>query len=77
MDSLLNIVYNDLRRKLSTKEKDLLKQEQLAWLKERDRYFKQQYKGVEKEFGFARSEWGEVEYLAVYIGMNDFVKKES
>ena len=38
-DSLLNVVYNYIRKDMTVLEKNKLKQEQLIWLKERDHSF--------------------------------------
>jgi|TARA_R110002051_G_scaffold254217_4_gene313164 uncharacterized protein YecT (DUF1311 family) len=38
-DSLLNLVYNNVRKQLNSDQKDKLKQEQLSWLKQRDKKF--------------------------------------
>ncbi len=38
-DSLLNVAYKNLKKKLNLFEQNELKNEQRKWLKERDRYF--------------------------------------
>jgi uncharacterized protein YecT (DUF1311 family) len=48
-DSLLNVVYRNLRLKLSSEEKSKLKKEQLGWLKKRDQYFRKVYSNTKKE----------------------------
>jgi uncharacterized protein YecT (DUF1311 family) len=48
MDSLLNVVYNHIRVTCDSIEKENLKDEQLAWLKERDDYFKETYSEFKK-----------------------------
>lgn len=40
MDSMLNRVYNKLRKQLSTSEFSTLKSQQISWIANRDRYFK-------------------------------------
>ncbi len=40
IDSLLNVVYNNIRSKLKKEDKNILKTEQLSWLKSRDLKFK-------------------------------------
>lgn len=40
MDSVLNVVYNNLRKTMSSAEKIAFKNEQLKWLSNRDAYFK-------------------------------------
>jgi uncharacterized protein YecT (DUF1311 family) len=51
-DSLLNVVYIKLRKKLNDYEKGKLKTEQLAWLKKRDQYFKKEYSKLKNENDF-------------------------
>ncbi|WP_278251848.1 lysozyme inhibitor LprI family protein [Sabulibacter ruber] len=51
MDSLLNVVYNKLRRPLDPSGKAALKNEQLKWLGKRDAYFKK----VDKEYAAENS----------------------
>jgi uncharacterized protein YecT (DUF1311 family) len=75
MDSLLNVVYTKLRKRLPDKEKDALKQKQLTWLKDRDRYFIQLYKDQEKESSVNKEGWGELEYLSIYRLETEFVKE--
>ena len=41
MDSMLNIVYKQLRAKKDSSQKIILKSKQLKWLSARDKYFKQ------------------------------------
>ena len=55
MDSLLNVVYNKLRRPLDQSGKAALKNEQLKWLGKRDAYFKKIDKehAAENSNGFA------------------------
>ncbi|BDU25962.1 lysozyme inhibitor LprI family protein [Flavobacterium sp. GSB-24] len=48
-DSLLNIVYKNLKNKISPKEQSKLKKEQLDWLKKRDQYFQQLYTDTKKQ----------------------------
>lgn len=36
VDSILNIVYNNVRRSLNAQQKETLKQEELVWLKKRE-----------------------------------------
>jgi uncharacterized protein YecT (DUF1311 family) len=42
-DSLLNIVYKNLKNKLNSEEQIKFKKEQLKWLKNRDNYFEKVY----------------------------------
>jgi len=48
-DSLLNVVYKNLKNKISPKEQSKLKKEQLDWLKKRDQYFQQLYTDTKKQ----------------------------
>lgn len=48
-DSLLNVVYKNLKTKISPKEQTKLKKEQLEWLKKRDQYFQQIYADTKKQ----------------------------
>jgi uncharacterized protein YecT (DUF1311 family) len=72
MDSMLNIVYNKLRTKLNTTEKDILKKEQLTWLKKRDAYFKKENKKFLQKFN--SNEWGSDMYMIIYEEEAEFVK---
>ncbi|WP_300570454.1 lysozyme inhibitor LprI family protein [Flavobacterium sp.] len=56
MDALLNEVYNKLRANLSTDEKAKLKKEQQLWLKERDKYTKEQYDETSKILGTTKGD---------------------
>ncbi|TXK51864.1 DUF1311 domain-containing protein [Pontibacter qinzhouensis] len=58
MDSLLNVVYNNLRHPLNLLEKAALKKEQLNWLARRDAYFKEVDTALaaENKDGFAGSD---------------------
>ncbi|WP_289658663.1 lysozyme inhibitor LprI family protein [Flavobacterium panacagri] len=51
-DSLLNVVYKNLKEKISSKEQSKLKKEQLEWLKKRDLYFEKVYADTKKEGHF-------------------------
>ncbi|MBW1655814.1 lysozyme inhibitor LprI family protein [Flavobacterium quisquiliarum] len=51
-DSLLNVVYKNLKEKISSKEQSKLKKEQLEWLKKRDVYFEKVYSDTKKEGHF-------------------------
>jgi len=39
MDSMLNMVYKDLRKKMTPADASQLKNSQIQWLKQRDKYF--------------------------------------
>lgn len=51
-DSLLNVVYKNLKTKISSKEQSKLKKEQLEWLKKRNQYFDKVYSDTKKEGNF-------------------------
>lgn len=72
MDSMLNVVYNKLRTKLNTSEKDILKKEQLTWLKKRDVYFKKENQKFQQKFD--SNEWGSDMYMIIYEEEAEFVK---
>ena len=48
MDSILNVSYLALKKKMSRGDFDILKMNQRVWLKERDNYFKQQESEIGK-----------------------------
>ncbi|PSK91542.1 lysozyme inhibitor LprI family protein [Taibaiella chishuiensis] len=75
MDSLLNLVYKQLKQQLSPAGAAQLKQEQRQWLRQRDRHFQQLYSETAKESGTERSAWGEIEYLGIYYAEAVFVKE--
>lgn len=50
-DSLLNVVYNNLKMKINSTAKSNLKKEQLEWLKKRDAYFIKARKETISEVG--------------------------
>lgn len=41
MDSMLNVVYKKIRNKMDSTQKTILKEEQLKWLKNRDKHYKE------------------------------------
>lgn len=67
LDSVLNLTYRNLRKKLSEKEKEALKTKQLKWLQERDTYFKR----LENDRDKNEREIGQ---LAMYLSMNNYVE---
>ncbi|WP_284653547.1 lysozyme inhibitor LprI family protein [Flavobacterium terrisoli] len=72
-DSLLNVAYKKLRKKLNDSEKSKLKTEQLAWLKKRDQYFKKEYSKLKTEKNF---EEGSSDFDMVYYDKkSQFVMK--
>ncbi len=74
MDSMLNMVYQKLRASLDDKAKDSLKRDELAWLKERDKFFKEQDKNMKDEL--KKGEWGtEPLEMFKYQAQADFVKE--
>lgn len=52
-DSLLNVMYNNLKLKLSSKEQSKLKKEQVEWVKKRNAYFEKLYSDTKKEGNFS------------------------
>ena len=74
MDSLLNLAYNNLRKKMSEADKNALKIDQRDWLKKRDAYFKKQEQEVTKEMDAPKSQWGEMQYMVLYDAEANFVK---
>jgi uncharacterized protein YecT (DUF1311 family) len=75
MDSMLNIAYNALRSALPPEGKAALKEEQLAWLKKRDIYFKKQNASYRKNV--KSGEWGPDMYMVVYDMDAEFVKERT
>lgn len=51
-DSLLNVVYNKLRKKYNPAQKRNLKKEQINWLAKRDLYFKKEYTSLKNNKNF-------------------------
>lgn len=51
MDSMLNVVYNNLRARVISKDKGVIKKEQIEWLKKRDNFFKKQDKFLMTNLG--------------------------
>lgn len=51
-DSLLNVVYKNLKNKISSKKQSKLKKEQVEWLKKRDLFFEKVYSDTKKEGNF-------------------------
>ena len=70
MDSLLNLAYNTLRKKLSQAGKDSLKAEEIDWIKKRDKQFKIIAKEETKELGD-----GQDGLMATYHSEGDFIKE--
>jgi len=77
MDSLLNLAYNNLHKKLPLAETAALKREEIQWLKKRDAYFKKLIKDDEIEAGYKRSEWGEMWYEILYSDEAKFIKERA
>ena len=70
MDSLLNLAYNNLRKKLSQAGKDSLKAEEMDWIKKRDKQFKIIAKEETKELGD-----GQDGLMATYQSEGDFIRE--
>lgn len=73
MDSMLNVVYKKLRASLNTSQQAALKQEQLQWLKARDRYLKKQRQEYDTQV--KKGEWGSDMFMVVYDNAAMFVEK--
>jgi uncharacterized protein YecT (DUF1311 family) len=72
MDSTLNVVYNKLKIKLNTKERDSLKRDEIAWIKKKDIYFKKQNEIYNSKF--EKGEWGSDMYMITYDNDAEFIK---
>jgi len=75
MDSMLNMAYNNLRKKCSKQEKAKLKNEQISWLKKRDKYLKEQENEFQKEY--KAKEWGSDMFMVVYDSDAEFIKERT
>ncbi|MBN9297398.1 MAG: DUF1311 domain-containing protein [Filimonas sp.] len=73
MDSLLNIVYNAVRRKMDSTGRNALKADQLKWLKQRDIFFAK--KDAQFEQKTKSGEWGRDDRLIIYDEKAIFVEK--
>ncbi|GAB3652987.1 hypothetical protein GCM10028791_22840 [Echinicola sediminis] len=51
MDSMLNVVYQDLMHQISYAQKDTLRSAQRKWLDKRDRYFDQVVRELKVDLG--------------------------
>ncbi len=72
MDTMLNVVYFNLYKKMSPQVQSYLKKEQRDWLNKRDDYFKQQNKKVRKKE--KQKEAGRDLYMLVYQEDAEFIK---
>ncbi|MEP6676161.1 MAG: lysozyme inhibitor LprI family protein [Ferruginibacter sp.] len=72
MDSMLNVVYNNFRTKLNVSGKEVLKKEQIAWLKKRDAYYKNQDKIYQDNI--KSKKWGPDMQMVTYDDKADFIK---
>jgi uncharacterized protein YecT (DUF1311 family) len=77
MDSILNLAYYNLRKKLPPSEIVALKNEEIKWLKKRNAYFRKLEKEEERESGMEKGDWRETEYLGVAIDEDNFVEERT
>ena len=73
MDSILNDVYNNLIGTLGATDKTALKSQQLAWLKKRNTFFKNQDKRFQNKY--KKGEWGEDMEMITYDDKANFIKE--
>ena len=73
MDSMLNAVYIKLKATLGARQKEALKNQQLAWIKKRDIYFKKQDKVFQKNY--KKEEWGTDMEMITYDDKANFIKE--
>ena len=72
-DSLLNVVYNKLRKNYDAAEKKNLKKEQIKWLAQRDLHFKKEYASLKNNTYF---EEGTHDFeMVLYDNKSKFVMK--
>lgn len=73
MDSMLNVVYHQLRATLGEKQKQALKNQQFKWIKKRDIYFKKQDNTFQKKY--EKGEWGIDMEMISYDDKANFIKE--
>lgn len=73
MDSLLNMTYKNLYSGMAPAEREMLKKEQVSWLRRRDEYFKEQQAKYRKSFD--AGEMGADMFMVVYDDDAEFVKE--
>jgi len=74
MDSLLNIVYTELRLTLDSSQKVALKKEQKLWLIKRDTYFKKALAGFKKKNPGRSEDTAQDDAMLMYESNAEFVK---
>lgn len=77
MDSILNVAYSSLRKRLTVGELEVLKREEREWIKKKDAYFKKHVSEVELQVDAKKSEWGEIGYQVLYADEADFIKERA
>ncbi|OSZ82315.1 hypothetical protein CAP35_03340 [Chitinophagaceae bacterium IBVUCB1] len=71
MDSMLNVAYKACKKRLSTSQMKILKDEQIAWLKKRDIYFKKLRSDIIK----SEHHVSELQRLEMFLEMNNFIEE--
>jgi Leucine-rich repeat (LRR) protein len=73
MDSLLNLVYSNLKSSLDSIEQKNLKIDELNWIKKKDLYFKE----IDKEYtdNLKSGDWGKDMRMVSYQEKSDFIEK--
>lgn len=74
MDSLLNVVYKNLRGTLESSQKSLLKKEQKLWLQKRDAYFKKTLSEFKKKNPNRTEGTAQDDAMYMYESNAEFVK---
>ena len=75
MDSLLNVVYLQLRSTLNNTQKDSLRKEQRLWLIKRDAFFKKTLAGFKKKNPGRSEDTAQDDAMFMYQYNSEFVKK--
>ena len=73
MDSLLNVVYWRLYKSTNASKRSKLKNEQIQWIKARDKYFKVEDQKFSAKY--ESGEWGEDMEMVTYDAKAEFVQK--
>jgi uncharacterized protein YecT (DUF1311 family) len=74
MDSLLNVVYSNLRLTLDSSQKAVLKKEQQLWLIKRDAYFKKTFAVFKKKNPDRWEDTAQDDAMLMYESNSEFVK---
>lgn len=75
LDSLLNVAYKKLMKKLPPKDATNLRLQQREWLKNRDVYYNKLIKITEKELDLPRKDWRETEHLIYRSYQTEYLEK--